>query len=528
MPRPRHVLPLAAIAMALGGFLLTLDRAPVAWADGALYASVARSLATEHPGAPSVLAESPTAVDHVRFYGPVFFELMAWSFRVLGFSLAASRIVSLVGALLVALAGLLIARALGGSMRRQLWTSALLLLTPELGFSATNGRMDSLAVGLALLALAVFTRGLARNATPLGHGMTSGALLAAAALTTPRALPFAAAFVVGGGACVWLSGEGRTRRLALFSAAVATCGALWCAWTIESHGGPALWMSYVATIVPAVGVDVALGPTAIRDWQIEFWRVPSALAAVAGACAALVGLWRTRGDESNRTHAVSFALTVTALHFAAVVLTFNLTFIYATYFAIPLLAVVVALPDSYWPVSRATLNAAFVVLLGVGLLVRGAKYGGVALTWGARDPETIERFVDDHVPDSSDVMGEASLFYYAVEEAGSRMVWAGHDDYADWTPWAPRDARTPRRVGERGSNDANGPRRRFFLWPADEDAYAPPAQYACADRHLVAVFESPPTHLAWLGPFAKFTGTPGYPTSNLYELGPACQPIASR
>jgi 4-amino-4-deoxy-L-arabinose transferase-like glycosyltransferase len=523
MAMPRHALPVAAIAATVLGFFLTLDRVPIAWSDGVLYASIARSLTTDNPGIPTVLAASPEAVNHGRFYGPVFFQIMALSFRVFGFSLASASIVSLLGALMIAIAGGGLVRALGGDITRQLWAVALLLVTPELGFSATNGRMDSIAVGFSMFALAVFVRGIADVRPPLGPGIVSGLLLGAAALTTPRALPFAAAFALGGGASLVLSGPERERRLRMLGITLAAAASIVCAWTFQAHGNPLAWIRYLAAIAPAVDVDVALAPAAVRDWQIQPWRVLSMLAAVAGCGTAAAGLWRARAGESTLSPAMAFALAVTTLNFAIVMLAFNLTFIFAIYFAVPLLAVVVALPFERWPVNRRALASAFVVLLTADAFIRAGKYAGAALTWSARDPARIERFVSQHVPTGSDVVGNASLYFYAVEAAGSRMLAASPYSNADWALAAPREKTRPRGATTSGAKISEQPRRRFFLWPMDESAYARPPEFACADRPI-AMFEPPPTRLAWLGRFAEYTGTPGYPASTLFEMGRGCQP----
>lgn len=521
---PRDALPAAAIVIALCGFLLTLDRAPIAWGDSVLYASVTRSLATAHPGAPSVLATSPTAVDYVRFYGPVFFRIEALSFRFFGFSLASARLVSLAGAVLVALAGALIVRALGGRINRQMWTSALLLFTPELGFSATNGRMDSLAVGLGMAALAVCLRGLARETSPLRHGLAAGLVLGAAALTTPRMLPFVFAVIFGSAAVFLTAGLRRSSEWFLLGAMTIGCSTVIGAWTVRAHGGPIQWAHYLIAIVPAVGVDVAFSPAAVRDWQAEPWRIISSLAAVLGAVVAATGLVRSPADNSGRGRAAILALTVTAVNFIVVALSFNLTFIFSTYFAIPLLAVVFALPREWFAISRSSWRLAGVLILALFALVRLGKCSGAALTWTARDPDLIERFVDANVPDGSDVMGKASLYFYAVEEAGSRMLRAEPYSYADWATWAPRATTAPRPPGAPSAAPLT---RRFFLWPADDAASAPPPEYECADRRLVAVYEPPLTNIEWLGSFASLIGTPGYPRSNLYELGPSCGPAES-
>ena len=174
------------------------------------------------------------------------------------------------------------------------------------------------------------------------------------------------------------------------------------------------------------------------------------------------------------------------------------------------------------------MRTAGALLLALGGLVRAGKYGGAALTWAARDPEGIERFVNANVPAGSDVIGQASLYFYAVERSGSRMIRAERTSYADWATWAPRAAVAPPPPGAPSAGTHALTRRRFFLWQADEAAPTPPNEYVCVDRRLVAVYEPPPTSIGWLGPFDWLAGTPGYPSSSLYELGPACAPAAPR
>ena len=84
--------------LALIGFAVSLGRLPIDSGDGPFYASIARSLQQRGVGIPSVLKEGPTAVDHVRFYGPVFFHLTSSWFSWIGFSSVAFREMSLFGA----------------------------------------------------------------------------------------------------------------------------------------------------------------------------------------------------------------------------------------------------------------------------------------------------------------------------------------------------------------------------------------------------------------------------------------------
>src|SRR4051812_39105250 len=156
----------ALILASIAGFLVTLERSPVAWPDSIIYASIARSLQLGHGGVPTVLRDAPFAADHLRFYGPVFFRIAAWLFALFGLGERYVRLISVAGALLIAAGGAGLVRAFGGSRERQAWTAALLLLSPEIGRSATDGRMDTLAVGFEIAALAVCLHGLRTRRAP--------------------------------------------------------------------------------------------------------------------------------------------------------------------------------------------------------------------------------------------------------------------------------------------------------------------------------------------------------------------------
>ena len=76
--RADRIGPAALVATAcliLSIFVITLGRVPTPWPDAQLYASIARSLQLHGNGVPSTIWFSPAAVDHLPFYGPVYFTL---------------------------------------------------------------------------------------------------------------------------------------------------------------------------------------------------------------------------------------------------------------------------------------------------------------------------------------------------------------------------------------------------------------------------------------------------------------------
>src|SRR4051812_19894050 len=88
---------LVLLAAGIAFPLVTVSRVPVPFADAQLYASIALSRYRYGVGVPTITWNSPTAVDHIPFYGPVFFELCALAQRLFGVTLLSFRIVSLFG-----------------------------------------------------------------------------------------------------------------------------------------------------------------------------------------------------------------------------------------------------------------------------------------------------------------------------------------------------------------------------------------------------------------------------------------------
>ena len=55
----------------------TMRYMPTPFADVQLYASIARARQLYGVGVPTITWNSPAAVDHIPFYGPVFYDLVA-------------------------------------------------------------------------------------------------------------------------------------------------------------------------------------------------------------------------------------------------------------------------------------------------------------------------------------------------------------------------------------------------------------------------------------------------------------------
>ncbi len=491
--------------------LATLTRIPVSRGDGPFYASIARSYHYGTAGVPSTLeAPAPTAVDHIRFYGPVYFRSVSLLFSIFGVSVSAFRALNLFGVMLFAAAGVFVCRALGGGPDRRAWTWTLLLATPEAGTASSNGRMDSLAVGLEMCAFAILLHGMVKQTRPKLYGAATGVLLSAAALTTPRTFPFLLGLVIAAIVEHWRAPAIPRAVRVQAAATVVTAVAIFLLWSTVSAGGPLAWFRFMAFVATHENTDVALLPSAaVRDLMFTWWQSVTLAFSVVGALVAAY-LMRDR-DLTPQALAGSFALVTVWTTLVATMTLFNYTFVFGIYFVLPLTTVVIALPT---PLSDVLRRGAVIVALMLFLVLAGVRMGKVVhagVTWDARDPANVDRFVASHVPAGSRVIGPGPDFFFAVERAGSRYMSFPQVSLADWARWVHyKDA--PARLPV--------PSADFLLWRNDEGP--PPPRIACAIQRLVATYEPPPPNIPSLGWVTETDPYAGYPKTSLYALGGGC------
>jgi hypothetical protein len=482
------------------GLVAISARVPISEGDDAFYASVARAL------------PSRGSFDYLRFYGPVFFHAVALSFSWLGFSVFALRAVSLLGAALIVTAALMLARTFGADANRQAWIAALLVFSPEVGWAATAGRMDSFAVGLELLGLAIVARVMLRRDRGFTPEILGGGCIAAAALTTPRTFPFVASFFVLGLVVSLLlpHTDGGVRRVV--ASAFAVIVGLVALWIVFGAGGLGPWWRMMQSIATQQRDDVALlsGP---RPLGFAWWRIITPIVAVLGGFLSQIG--RPEGARKERI-AAGFVLGVAATTFVTTVVLFKLAFFFATFWAVPLFVVVLALSPRLRMPPRAVTMAAACLLLFFGA-VRVAKLARAAVTWSARDESRIEAFVSAHVPRGSLVVGPHYLYLFPVERSGS-LYETANAPWADWTRWIADEMRAaPPAARSLGASD------RFIFWPTNEDlVYGPLPPGACAPGEAIATFEPPPDNLPYLSWLTAPDDLRGYPRATLYRLSNGC------
>ena len=525
----RRVVRLTLWVLAAAGLLvpiLTLRWFPTPFADLQLYASIAISRHRFGIGVPSITWNSPAAVDHIPFYGPVFFDLAAVALRVFDVRLVSFRLVSIAGTLLYLAATLLLTRQFTRSIDRMLLAAVLVLLMPEVNFGMAAGAMHMLAVAFEVLALAAFVKNFDRRRGGAGNGLAAGLCLSLAALTTPRSYPFVCAF-----ACAALVpsifGTARAAIRYRFAAAMVVLIAVMAGWAVIAHGSVAAWLNYMAYIAMHEDTDVAVLPTAVRRLSFHWSALLLPMAVtVFGALAA----WSMRrrlgplltgaaaGREASRDGALSFLIACAwiALVITAVVL--NYTFATNEYTSLPLFAVVVAWPwDAFAvPRRRIALLTGVLLTIEVGLMVR--RYTMIAVRWDALDPAPLNAFVARYVPAGSAVVGTEEPFLFPVERSGSIFRTQSPRSWADWARWVP--AINPAATRLARSFPQPRPRDRFLIWPTGDDV---PPGYECALGSVVARFTPAPPDPRWPEWIVRASNQyAGYPAATLYRLPDGC------
>ncbi|MGE0392657.1 MAG: hypothetical protein AB7I25_05955 [Vicinamibacterales bacterium] len=487
--------------------LCTFRRVPTPTSDGQFYASIAVSVATTGTGIPSMFARSPVIVDHLPFYGPVYFSLAALPVRYFGVSPASVRITSLVGVWLMAAAAAGLAWRLTGSRSRALLAAVLLLLAPELGAANVVSTMHPVAVAFELLTLVAFAGAVAHPAN-WRSGLTSGVLLGLAVLTTPRTFPFAGAFVLAG--LLVPGGSAAVRRQ--WSVALAACGVVVLVWAVAAKGGAVEWVRFMAGVLTREDRDVALLPFATRTWQASGSVLVTPLVAIGLGLYAARHVGRTSGQAGAASSAPAFLLLWTWMALVATMAVMNFAGSFRIYSVVPLFAVVLALPYGRLGLDRRVLPAVVILLLVLDAGLASVRWARIAATWDRRDPDRLHAFLARHVPRGSAVIGPGAPFFTAVEQSGSSYFHLNPESSADWARWVPELEPEALRVPP--------PRRfrgRYLVWLDREPL---PEELACASEK-VARFEPPPSRLGWLGPLGHTQDT-GFEPATLYRLQTGC------
>jgi hypothetical protein len=194
------VLLAAATLVVLVLAYMPIVRAHQGWEDEAYWTSTCLSMLRHKGGVPSVLADFPSPISPLRFYGPTLFWLGAAALKIFGFSMLTWRTFTFVGTLgYLASIGVLFYRL---RRSRLIAAGAVLFSSLSIGMSfgiSLPGRPDSWTIAMVVLALAIAATeqedGSSRNHFA-ERWIGFGVLLGTAASTTPRVWPLLALMVV--------------------------------------------------------------------------------------------------------------------------------------------------------------------------------------------------------------------------------------------------------------------------------------------------------------------------------------------
>ena len=105
------------------------------------------------------------------------------------------------------------------------------------------------------------------------HGLASAALFGAAALTTPRSFPFMLGFAVAAVAILpFVAPEARRHVWVQLAVCVVTGLSIVIAWTFVSVGGPRPWLRMMSFIASHEDTDLAIRPAKGRQLAFVWWQ----------------------------------------------------------------------------------------------------------------------------------------------------------------------------------------------------------------------------------------------------------------
>ena len=421
-------LAIALTILTIAGLLplyIGLDRTPLPWADEVEFASTAISVRNGNPAIPSVLSGFPQTGRFDLFYGPVGIRLGATWMTLFGVNMWSWRSLSFAGGILVIVFSALLAYSLGARSPVPAAAACLVAFTIALGGRINSGRLDTITVALELMALTLLVVSLtSRGWRRCLVSVLAGGCVAAAALSTPRALPFCVGLFVG--ALVLLFR--RKDLLGAFLPAVVLAVSAFQIWIHSQGWGILTWVRFMANTVHGNEGDIS--PVMGGSWGareaffLPELAAPLLFAVVLGCVLCLLML---RRHQDGRVITVSLELLfVLIAGFVNMLLSFVLlsrALNYEIFFIVPVLVGLLVVSERLIFVNRSLPVRLIVVawlLFGLfGTTVRAAKILDLYWRWSDRDPRPIVAFIREHVPPDSIVLGLDPCYFWAIQDSGS-------------------------------------------------------------------------------------------------------------
>jgi hypothetical protein len=508
----RHWFWWAAGVGVLLGTLAVLGRAPLPAIDEIYIVSIARTDAFGPQRVPRLTPPLDWVDNYAELYGPVYFKVEAAVLRTFGLSIVTGRIVGWTFAVLICAATAWMVLLVGGSREFAAIAFFVVAVSPDLSPLARNGRMDSMAVGFELIALAAMLAAWQSPRRSAVLNLITGACWALAILTTPRTLPLVAGLLL---ALPLILCDAPRRKAALqslaFTLVIVLAGL--SLWTRSLGLNPISWLWWIWD-----GVKDDPYMLVLRGHK-RWWAIGPASAimptitALVAVGIILIAINRTPVTEAkSRRNIIWFLIAATMFNVLFYIGIVNLPFIVSPYFVLPLFAVLL--------MATAALRNDVKVYRGLVVLwlLIAAAFSSIRVvahvawwqTWDLRNPKLIENFVREHVPPGGIVFADDQYYYYPVDSAGV--------EYRTFNPAKP--GLTPAQSSRTSASDES----RFLLWPvADPNSIYPP-WFECARPHVVATYEgfSEAVGIERGLSFAFFPYLHGYPTTILYRVPPGC------
>lgn len=406
---------LVGLAVSAVFLLFGLDRSPMVLIEEAFYSSPAHDLVRLGRFSSSILGSSRGTNEAYLLGMPLHPLVLAGAYRVFGFEIWTTRLVSLIPLLLAGL--LAYGLVLRGTGDKQAGALAMLLILtePQLVAGARGGRPDALMVmffigafGLALIS--------GDRTGRVGRWMAAGAGFLAS-LSFLSHIAGVTAFIAGGSALVMRERlrDGSDRRLWYFIAGASIPLVPYGIYGLEHSR--AFSEQIVASVIKYswgegnVGAWVSRG---IWNWFGEFRRVP--LTGILYFAVPLIGLlgW-VRGRARKELAAASVAWLVLL---PVTTLLFPLPHHQLSAEMLVFLSCGWAVSISQWSRSQRA-RTLVAVLLVAGIAWQAAvsyvgKAATVAVNWAGRDPDIPARLIRKHVPEGAMVIGSPDVFYAAL------------------------------------------------------------------------------------------------------------------
>ena len=504
-------------ALIIAGILplfMALDRTPIPWMDEVLWASTSLSVMNGQAAKPSVLDAFPGTGRFDLFYGPVGIYLGAWWMEFVGVSAWNWRMLSFAGGVSIVVLTALLVRAVGGSHVLAATAACLVGFSTSMGSSINSGRLDTISITFELAALLLLVLAMQQ---PLSrawlYSAVAGIAVAAAALSTPRALTFCLGLVAGALALLILGFRKRVLD-SFLPAALITGAAVWL-WTHYLGLSPITWLQYLVRV--SKGDRGNVSPVLGGSWgSREGLYLPELAAPVLFALLAicLCRIWTNEhgnGLQIRQRIGLVFVLIVGLANMLLSIALLSRVLNYQLFFIVPaliglLVLSAVLLESTNLINTRRLVIGSWLVFAVLAIGLRAAKIAEFSLSWPGRNPTPILAFVKDHVPPKSTVLGSEPCYFWAVQESGSRYLWI-------------QEKTTPGLHSQSMFNIDKlfmqpGGDRVYLVWK--HDSAMPPELSVPAFRRM-ASFETSNSRSDFFTKLRNRIGG-GYPRTDIYEL----------